>query len=106
LIDTTNTAAGNVRGVVVAYSGAISTTTANTIIAVNGPQWVKAVGTSTVAQDVTLTTTAGYTSSIANATTAVAYYNMLGVANRTIDTTCTSNATCQYSQFLNPLSIR
>jgi hypothetical protein len=106
LIGTAVTAVGNVRGVVVAYSGTPGTTTANVILATAGPQWVKAVGTSTAAQDVTLTTTAGYTASVVNATTAVAYYNMLGVATRTIDTGCTSATTCQYSQFLNPLNIR
>ena len=105
LVTTTTTAAtANIRGVVVAYSGATSTTTANVIIATNGPQWVKATGTSTVAQWVQTSGTAGYTQTTGTAFTTT--FANLGVATRTIDTTCTSNATCQYSQFLNPLTLR
>jgi hypothetical protein len=97
-------AAGFVRGVIVAYSGTIGTTTANVIIATNGPQWVKATGTSTVAQYAQVGATSGYTSSVITLPTAG--YATLGADTRTIDTSCTSNATCQYSQFLNPLSVR
>jgi len=97
-------AVGFVRGVIVAYSGATSSTTANVIIATSGPQWVKATGTSTVAQYAQVGGTGGYTSSVTILPSAG--YATLGTDTRTIDTTCTSNATCQYAQFLNPLSLR
>ena len=105
IIGVTATAAtANVRGVIVAYSGATSTTTANTIIATGGPQWVKATGTSTLNQWVQTAATTGYTQTTGTAFTTT--YANLGVSTRTIDTTCTSNATCQYSQFLNPMVLR
>jgi hypothetical protein len=97
-------AAGFIRGIIVAYSGLTSTTTANAIIATAGPQWIKATGTSTVAQYAQVGATSGYASSVTILPTAG--YATLGADTRTIDTTCTSNATCQYSQFLNPLSLR
>lgn len=97
-------AAGFVRGIIVAYSGATSTTTANVVIATSGPQWVKATGTSTVAQYAQVGATSGYTSSVTTLPTNG--YATLGSDTRTIDTTCTSITTCQYSQFLNPLSLR
>ncbi|HSX07382.1 MAG TPA: hypothetical protein VLG11_00645 [Candidatus Saccharimonadales bacterium] len=98
-------AAAFVRGIIVAYSGALSTTTANVIIATSGPQWVKGTGTSTVAQYAQVGATSGYISSTTTVPTTTAY-SLLGTDTRTIDTTCTSNATCQYSQFLNPLVLR
>ncbi len=103
-VTTTATAGtGNIRGVVVAYSGAISTTAANTIIATGGPVSVKATGTNAANALVQATNVAGHT---ATAAANANVYSHIGVGTRTIDTTCTSNATCQYSQFLNPMVIR
>lgn len=95
---------GFVRGIIVAYSGSISSTAANVILATDGPKWVKATGTSTVAQYAQVGATNGYISSVITLPTAG--YATLGSDTRTIDTTCTSSATCQFSQFLNPLALR
>jgi hypothetical protein len=94
---TTSATDGPIVGVVVAYSGTVSTTTPNVIIATDGPVFVKATGTSSVAGAVIPTTTTGYSGTGTNATV----YGDLGVAQLTIDTTCSALTNCQYSQLVN-----
>lgn len=94
-----------ITGVSVAYSGALSSTSINLIIATAGPQWVKAASGSTVGDYATGTTTTGYV--IANTTTVSSTgYASVGVAQRTIDTTCTASTNCQFSEFFNPFALR
>jgi hypothetical protein len=93
-----------VAGVSVAYSGSVSTNTINLIIATYGPQWVKDNGTGTVDESMITTTTTGYAGTTAVSETTD--YVDLGFSQRTVDATCTTNANCQYSEFLNPLDIR
>ena len=100
----------NLMGVLVAGTGVASTTTQNVILAVDGPQWVKATGTAAFPAaantntGIMPTATAGYISTATPSTT-VSNGTVLGTALApAIATSCTTNLTaqlsnCQESQF-------
>ena len=99
--------ATNLVGVIVAGTNAASSTSPNILVAIAGPQWVKATGTSaqptsaTASTGIISTTTAGYSGTGTALTTANA---TLGGAQLTIATSCSTNSTlaltdCQDSQF-------
>ncbi len=99
-------------GIVVASSGAASSTTPNAIIVTSGAVYVKALTASTVGQFVLPSTTTGYsttTTSVVPSTPYTVAYNLLGVAQSTIATSCTTQSTaasnCQTSQFIQ-MSVR
>lgn len=101
-------AAINEKGILVARDPNNSATAPNAIIVTQGPQWVKSTGTSTINTYVQATNTSGYVATVVTAPATV--WANLGLATRTIATSCSSNTTgltdCQFSQFLNPLEIR
>jgi hypothetical protein len=90
----------NLAGVVVATTGAVSTTTINAIIATSGPTAVKAItGTNLVNAYIFGTATAGYASTVATkpAETTATIYNLIGSARTAWSgaTACTiNNDTC------------
>jgi hypothetical protein len=107
LAPTTSVGQNYIRGVVVASNGAAATTSINVIIATSGVGWVKSTGTSSAEGLVTAMATAGYTSTVTTVpATAPAVYNVLGIAQRTISTSCAAASTtattdCQYSQYVD-----
>ena len=93
----------NIKGVIVAYSGTISSTAINAIIVTGGPVYVKGT-TGTANNYVTTSATSGYavTTNVALTTA----YAMMGLAARPPDTLCNGTTNCQFSQFINPMLIR
>jgi hypothetical protein len=81
------------EGVVVATSGATSTTALNVIVAISGPAAVKAItGTDVIGDYLQSTGTAGYANTVAAPTSA--FYSVLGVAR----TAWTGAAACAASK--------
>jgi hypothetical protein len=99
VVSLTGAATAGVRGVIVSTAGSGATNNViNMIIAIRGTQYVKATGTSAVNSFVQGVATAGYTGTAAISATG---YANLGVAQRTIDTTCAAAANCQFSQLVD-----
>lgn len=88
----------NIAGVVVATTGAASTSTINAVIATGGPAAVKAVsGSNTVSTYIETGGTLGYATTVATLAVATTPYNILGNARTAWSgaTACTANAdTC------------
>ncbi len=106
VVVTTNTSgAAKVRGVIVATSGAASSTTINGIIATNGTQWVRA-NAGTAGDYVETINSTGFAATAANAPApANGAYANLGIAQTAFSTTCSSSTNCEGSLLLN-MSLR
>ncbi len=106
LVVTTNTTgAAKVRGVIVATSGAASTTTINAIIATNGVQWVRA-NAGTAGDYVETINSVGFAATAANAPAPLnGAYATLGIAQTAFSTLCSTSANCEGSLLVN-LSLR
>jgi hypothetical protein len=95
---------GPIRGIVVATSGAASSTTINGIIATAGQQYVKILvgGTATVNGVIQTAGTAGYAQTAATATTATTYA-WGGILQKGVDASgaCSISTNCQFAGFID-----
>ena len=105
---TATTAAGPLRGDIVATAGTASTTAINAIIAVRGPVFAKFIsgGTATINNLLeTINTTAGYGTSVAFAAGNTTNYVFGGLLQTSISTSCTTANTpasaCQYAPLVD-----
>ncbi|MBW4061801.1 hypothetical protein HJC99_04505 [Candidatus Saccharibacteria bacterium] len=99
----TSAVTNSIMGVVVAYSGTVSTATPNAIIVTYGPVAIKGTGTSgTIAQMIEWGAANGYATTVAAATTATNPYTYAGVAqntNGTVAAGCAVYTACSGSLF-------
>jgi hypothetical protein len=94
----------HLTGIIVAYSGSISSSTVNAIIATAGPQWVKSTSSDANNNEVVGSSTPGYAAGIGSDVSTA--YSSLGVATQTVSSSCTNSGNCQNSEFLNPMALR